>query len=107
MGGKQPFELIYDPEFKGHLQFVEPKYRSLIRSTIEEQLLFSADVETRNRKPLKRPVPFSADWELRFGPNNRFRAFYSVNHERHEVILVALGIKDRERLTIGGEEIPL
>ena len=107
MSGKPAFELIYDPEFKDHLQLVEPKYRSFIRSTIEELLAFLADVETRNRKPLKRPVPFSADWELRFGPNNRFRAFYSVNHERHEVILVALGIKDRERITIGGEEIPL
>ncbi|HLQ43247.1 MAG TPA: hypothetical protein VK137_00845 [Planctomycetaceae bacterium] len=86
---------------------VGPKYRALIRSTIEQQLLFTADVETRNRKPLKRPVPFSADWELRFGPKNRFRAFYSVNHEQHEVIVVALGIKDRDRFTIGGEEIPL
>ena len=107
MGGKQPFTLIYNPEFKDHLQWVELKYRSLIRSTIESDLLFSADVETRNRKPLKRAVPFMADWELRFGPNNRFRAFYSVDHERHEVILVALGIKDRARITIGGEEIPL
>jgi hypothetical protein len=107
MGGKHPFDLIYDPEFKSHLQLVEPKYRSLIRSTLEEQLPFSADVETQNRKPLKRPVPFSADWELRFGPGNRFRAFYSVNHERHEMILVALGIKERERITIGGEEVPL
>lgn len=107
MSDKRAFELIYDPEFKDHLALVEPKYRSLIRSTIEEQLVFSANVETRNRKPLKRPVPFSADGELRFGPNNRFRAFYSVDLERHAVILVALGVKDRERFTIGGKEIPL
>src|SRR5229473_4273942 len=107
MGGKRPFTVIYNPEFKDHLQLVELKYRALVRSTMEEQLLFTADVATRNRKPLKRPVPFAADWELRFGPQNRFRAFYSVNHEQHEVIVVALGIKDRDRFTIGGEEIPL
>jgi hypothetical protein len=67
-------------------------------------LLFDPDVETRNRKPLKRPIAFGADWELRLGPDNRFRVFYQVNAERQEVRILAVGVKDRNRLFIGGEE---
>jgi hypothetical protein len=45
------FDLIYDPEVKQHLQVIERKYHSLIRHTIEEQLQFEPEVETKNRKP--------------------------------------------------------
>jgi hypothetical protein len=64
---------------KLHLKTIERKYHSLIRTTIENELQFEPDVETRNRKPLKRPVTFEAEWELRFGPDNRFRVFYGIN----------------------------
>lgn len=63
--------------------------------------------EARNRKPLLRPVSFEANWELRFGPDNRFRAFYSVDLDRREVQILAIGVKRKDRLTIGGEEIEL
>jgi len=29
-------------------------------------------VEARNRKPLKQQADFEGEWELRFGPDNRF-----------------------------------
>jgi len=79
----------------------------LIRMTIEEQLRFEPDKETRNRKPLQRPVAFEATWELRLGPENRFRVFYAVSHERHEVQILAIGTKQRNRLRIAREEIKL
>jgi mRNA-degrading endonuclease RelE of RelBE toxin-antitoxin system len=107
MSRQQPFALIYDPAVKDHLRAVDAKYHSLIRDTIEEQLLLDPDTETRNRKPLKRPVVFEATWELRFGPQNRFRIFYDVDCERWEVHILALGEKLRNRLTVGGEEVPL
>jgi mRNA-degrading endonuclease RelE of RelBE toxin-antitoxin system len=50
---------------------------------------------------------FEADWELRFGPKNRFRVFYTVNPERREVYILAIGVKERKRLFIGREEIEL
>ncbi|MEK7407442.1 MAG: type II toxin-antitoxin system RelE/ParE family toxin [Acidobacteriota bacterium] len=75
--------------------------------TIEEQLRFEPDKETRNRKPLHRPVAFEATWELRFGPENRFRVFYAVSHERQQVQILAIGTKQRNRLMIGREEIKL
>lgn len=107
MARRRPFALVYDPEVKAHLRAIEPKYRGLIRIAIEEQLRFEPDTETRNRKPLQRPVAFEATWELRFGPENRFRVFYAVSHERQEVQILAIGAKQGNRLLVGGEEIKL
>ncbi len=62
------------------------------RQTIEEQLGYTPDTETRNRKPLLREVEFEADWQLRFGPDNRFRVFYAVDPHFHEVHVLAIGV---------------
>jgi hypothetical protein len=104
MAKKPPFALVYADEVKGHLRTIETKYHSQIQSAIEEQLLFKPEVETRNRKPLKRPISFGADWELRLGPDNRFRVFYQVKADSLEVRVLAIGVKERNRLFIGGEE---
>ena len=107
MSASQPFEVVYAPQVKIHLRFTERKYHSLIRNVIEDQLQFEPVVETRNRKPLKRPAEFGADWEIRFGPNNRFRVFYEVNEVRREVNVLAVGVKRGNKLFIGGEEVEL
>ncbi len=107
MATKLPFSLVYDPEVHNHLLAIEAKYRSLIRATIEEQLLYEPDVETRNRKPLQRPAALGAQWELRLGPDNRYRVFYEVDGQTREVNILAIGVKDRSRLFIGGEEVEL
>jgi len=104
MAKKQPFTLVYADEVKVHLRTIEAKYHSVIQTEIETQLLHEPGVETRNRKPLKRPIIFGADWELRLGPDNRFRVFYQVNTESREVRVLAVGVKDRNRLYFGGEE---
>jgi len=104
MAKKPPFALVYADAVKQHLRAIEPKYHSLIQSEAEAQLLFHPDTETRNRKPLKRPIAFGADWEFRLGPGNRFRVFYQVNAVSREVRVLAVGVKDRNRLLIGGEE---
>ncbi len=107
MSLKQRFELIYTSQVKQHLRTIERKYYSLIHDTIETQLWFEPDVETRNRKPLKRAVAFAADWELRFGPGNRFRVFYEVNRELAQVYILAIGVKRGNRLFIGKKEVQL
>jgi hypothetical protein len=107
MAPRQRFDLIYAPVTKLHLKAIERKYYSLIRTTIEDELQFEPDVETRNRKPLKQPVAFEAEWELRFGPDNRFRVFYDINIESHEVHILAIGVKEGNHLFIGGEEMKL
>jgi mRNA-degrading endonuclease RelE of RelBE toxin-antitoxin system len=104
MAKKQPFTLVYADEVKDHLRAIEAKHHAVIQTEIETQLLHEPDVETRNRKPLKRPIVFGADWELRLGPGNRFRVFYQVKTESREVRVLAVGLKDRSRLYFGGEE---
>jgi mRNA-degrading endonuclease RelE of RelBE toxin-antitoxin system len=102
-----PFAILFAPIVKEHLKAIDRKHHGLIRETIELQLTHEPLVETRNRKPLIREVEFEATWELRFGPDNRFRVFYSVDVEQRVVNVVAVGVKRGNRLMIGGEEIEL
>jgi hypothetical protein len=104
MAKMRPFALLYADAVKSHIRAIEPKYHSVIRSEIEVHLLHEPDVEARNRKPVKRPVSFGADWDLRLGPNNRFRVFYQVDLESREVGVLAVGIKKLNKLFIKGEE---
>lgn len=104
---RQPYSLVYAPEVREHLRAIERQHHSLIRETIEEQLPFEPETETRNRKPLRQPALFEAQWELRFGPGNRFRVFYEVDRGNRTVYILAIGVKERDRLYIGGEEVEL
>jgi mRNA-degrading endonuclease RelE of RelBE toxin-antitoxin system len=102
---KQPkLTLSFAPETIEHLDAIDSKYHGLLRRTINEQLTHTPTAETRNRKPLDQPAPFGASWELRCGPDNRFRIFYEVDSAAHEVQVLAIGVKDRNRLLMGGEE---
>lgn len=103
MASPKKYLLVYTNTFKGHLNLVDAKYHSMIRETLEKQLQYEPDVKTRNRKPLKKPLAFHAEWELRFGPKNRFRVFYAIKGE--EVILLAFGEKEGNRLFIEGREV--
>jgi mRNA-degrading endonuclease RelE of RelBE toxin-antitoxin system len=103
----QRFTIVYAPITKQHLRTIEAKYYSLIRDVIAEQLSFAPATETRNRKPLERPVLFAATWEIRCGPRNRFRVYYDVDHENKIVSILAIGVKHGNTVIIGGEEIQL
>jgi hypothetical protein len=51
-----------------------------------------------------RPNPL-APWELRVG---RLRIYYDIVEDPEKlVVILAVGIKDRSRILIGGEEIEL
>lgn len=107
MPKQEPFSLVYDPQVRAHLDAIEPKYHSQIRTGIEEQLQSEPETITRNRKPLKRPIDIGARWKLRLGPSNRFRIFYRVEPEAREVHILAVAVKERNRIFIGGEEVKL
>ena len=62
---------------------------------------------TRNRKPLRGPNVLGAEWELRCGTGNRYRVFYEIDQAARRVSVLAIGLKLRERLRIGNEEIDL
>ena len=72
-----------------------------------EQLRFEPGAETTNRKPLRQPAPFGATWEIRFGPDNRFRVLYHIDEKTRVVQIMAIGEKQTERLFIGGQEVQL
>jgi mRNA-degrading endonuclease RelE of RelBE toxin-antitoxin system len=86
------------------MRAIGSQHHSLIRATIEEQLRMTPDDPTRNRKRLETPAPFDATWELRFGSDNRFRILYEIDEAKKTVNILAIGIKDRNRLLIGGKE---
>ena len=95
---KQSFDLIYDQEIRQHLAAIERKHHSLIRQTITQQLTYEPNIETRNRKPLTSSAEFGeATWEIRFGPNNRFRVFYRTHEAKQEVRVLAVGVKKRNQ----------
>ncbi len=62
---------------------------------------------TRNRKQSERPIDLGARWELRLGPNSRFRVFYRVDAEQRQVRILAMAAKVRNQLFIAGEEVQL
>jgi len=101
---RQKFKLIFAPETVEHMKAIESRHHSLVRATIEEQLKMAPDTSTRNRKRLETPAPFDATWELRFGTDNRFRVLYEIDEAKRTVNILAIGIKDRNRLLIAGEE---
>jgi len=69
--------------------------------------MFEPETETRNRKPLLRPSALGSAWELRFGPDNGFRVFYQADHALKQVYILAVGVKIKDRLFVGGEEFDL
>jgi mRNA-degrading endonuclease RelE of RelBE toxin-antitoxin system len=104
MPRKPRFTLVFAPETLDHLKAIEPKHHPVIRKEVSEQLRYSADQVSRNRKPIEQPAPFGATWELRFGPGNRFRVFYEIESQDQAVWILAIGVKKRDRLFVGGEE---
>jgi mRNA-degrading endonuclease RelE of RelBE toxin-antitoxin system len=101
-----PYEIVFDIETESHLQSIDRKHHRQIQQAIEEQLRHQAEVATRNRKKLREPAAFGAAWEIRFGPDNRFRVLYRVEPDR-TVVVLAIGTKRDNRLTIGDREISL
>ena len=99
--------MAYQIEFaelvKAHLGVLTAGQRSRVLHAIERQLTNEPSKETRNRKPL-RPNPV-APWELRSG---ELRVFYEVSEGPPSLVrILAVGVKVRQTLRIGGEEIKL
>ncbi len=102
------YAIFWKPLTRGHLNVIDRKHHRVIREGVERQLSHEPFHETHNRKPLQRPAPLGLEvWELRLGPLNRFRVFYRPGASSRTVEVIAVGVKERNKLTIGGEEITL
>ena len=75
----------------------------MILDAVDRQLAHEPYKETRNRKPM-RPNPV-APWELRIGS---LRVYYEA-HEKPEptVFILAIGVKERNRVRIGKDFVRL
>ena len=97
------FTIEYSPDVEDHLRVLTARQCAMIFDEVDLQLLHEPDVETRNRKPM-RPNPV-APWELRIGD---LRVYYDIEHDPTKRVLIrAVGIKTRNIVRIGGEEIQL
>ncbi len=103
---KVPFDVrLANDVVDEHLDWIESKFRHLVLAAIEEQLTYEPLTPTRNRKPMD-PSSYGEDlWEIRFGPSNTLRAVYSVDPEKRVVEVVAVGVKQGNRIMIAGKEL--
>lgn len=97
------YTIEYSPETIDHFRALTARQRVTILDSVDVQLTHEPTVETRNRKPM-RPNPL-APWELRIGD---LRVYYDVEDvPEPKVYIRAIGIKERNRVRIGGKEIEL
>ncbi len=99
---KPPYVVEYSPPTREHLAALDAGQRARVLDGVDVQLVHHPTLVTRNRKPLQ-PNPL-ARFELRIG---ELRVYYEVDEKRRVVEIRAVGIKDRNRVFIDGEEIEL
>jgi len=103
----RPYSVLYAPVTRGHVRAIRRRDLAAVKSAIEANLFDEPTKETANRRPLSPTTELEAEWELRCGPNNRFRVFYSVDEQLRQVYVVAIGVKRGSRLKVGREEVSL
>jgi mRNA-degrading endonuclease RelE of RelBE toxin-antitoxin system len=97
------YRIEYSPEAFEHLRALTARQQAVVLNAVDRRLAHQPTVETRNRKPM-RPNPLAL-WELRIGP---LRSYYDVEDKPEHVVRIrAIGIKERSRVIIGKEVIPL
>ena len=98
-----PYFIEYSPDAEDHLQRLTARQQKIVVDTVDRQLLNEPTTETRNRKPM-RPNPV-APWELRIGT---LRVYYEVEEEpQPKVIVLAVGVKEREKVRIGPDIVEI
>ena len=94
-----PYRIVYAEEIRDHLRYLTARQRAMLLDSIEEQLTHEPTTATRHRKEM---VENSfASWELRLGD---LRVYYDVTEDPQTVAVIAVGIKRRNRVFIGGLE---
>ena len=93
------YRIEYSREAIRHLRQLTARERSIGIDTVDQQLTHEPTVETQNRKEM---LPNDlASWELRIGD---LRVYYEVLEAEQLVNVVAIGLKRRNRVFIGGVE---
>ena len=101
------FEIIVNDEVYSQFRAISPHEQLVILDAIECLLADKPMTQTPKRQPLRIPETVGATWELRCGEHNQYRVFYDVDSAAGIVVILALGIKKQDRLTIDEEEFSL
>lgn len=97
------YRIEFSPEARKHFAALDAHQQATLRDQMLVQLSHEPGVETRQRRRLR--PNWLAAYRLRVG---ELRVYYDLIEVRDAVVLVkAIGIKVRERVVIGGEEIDL
>ena|SRR5439155_10905994 len=97
------YRIEFTPEALRHFAALDARQRAIVRDALRAQLLHQPALETRHRRRL-RPNTL-AGYRLRV---RDLRVYYDVVKVPAALVLVqAIGIKVRNRVMIGGEEIDL
>jgi len=97
------YRIEYSPDSEDHMNSLTKRQRVIVMDTVDEQLVYQPNIETRNRKPM-RPNPI-APWELRIGD---LRVYYDIEEKPESIVYIrAVGIKERNLVRIGEEVIKL
>jgi len=99
---KPPYRIEFTPEADDHFGKLTARDRSTLADAIETQLPHQPTVASRNRGRME-PNPV-AEYRLRVG---EMRVYYDVMQAERMVKVKAIGIKDRDRVLVGGKEIDL
>ena len=95
------YSIEYAPETAEHLRALTARQRATVLDMVERQLLHQPTVLTRSRKRM-RTNPLAV-WELRTAER---RVYYDVVEvSRRTVIVRAVGVKERDRVRIGGRQV--
>src|SRR4051812_31089206 len=97
-----PYRLDISPDAQSHLVPLRKFDQARIVNAMEAQLTHEPLKPTRNRKPMRSNL--ISTWELRVG---HFRVYYDAKEPEQTVLIRAIGIKVRNVVTIGGQEIDL
>jgi mRNA-degrading endonuclease RelE of RelBE toxin-antitoxin system len=94
---------VYARPTEQHFVHLSRAQQRALLDAVDQQLTYQPTVQTKNRKRM-RPNPL-ATWELRVGT---LRVYYDVLADPEPTVLVvAVGIKDRSTVRIGGEVVTL
>ena len=101
-GGRR-YRIRYADAAVRHLSRLTARQRGTVLDVVELKLTHQPTLPTRNRKRLRDNSV--APWELRIGD---IRVYFDVEEAPEAVVTIrAVGLKERERVLIGGEEVDL
>ena len=100
---ERPFRIAYAEAAVRHLSDLTARQRATVLDVVALKLTHQPTVPTRSRKRLRDNT--LAPWELRIGD---IRVYFDVEEAPEAIVTIrAVGVKTRERVLIGGEEVDL